>query len=68
MLRHSPWGKQKSPSRHSFISAQGPGRPDGARYPVEQLQWKEPWVFVHWPWRPQGVPELHSSTSVHLPR
>lgn len=20
MLRHSPWGKQKSPSRHSFIS------------------------------------------------
>lgn len=23
-------------------------------------------MFVQWPWRPQGAPELHSSTSVEL--
>lgn len=37
MLRHSPWGKQKSPSRHSFTSRVrerwGLGRSNSARKP-----------------------------------
>lgn len=45
MLRHSPWGKQKSPSRHSFTSRVPrvqTGSPDPSPGPKPRLQSSNP--------------------------